>query len=92
MLEIYLAFWKFEPQYAYKKMFNVGPFLPHPSSDRRYSPTEKELLVVFYTVKKEEVYIKGHSFVWYTDHKPLTLMGSIVITLVCLSIRLSIRL
>ena len=38
----------------------------------RYSPTERELLAIFYSVKQEEIYLKGHDFVVYSDHEPLT--------------------
>ena len=38
----------------------------------RYSPTEGELLAIFYSVKREEMYLKGHDFVVYSDHEPLT--------------------
>ena len=36
-----------------------------------YCTTDKELLAVFYSVKKCEVYVLGHAFLVYTDHKPL---------------------
>ena len=38
----------------------------------RHSPTERELLAIFYSVKREEIYLKGHNFVVYSDHEPLT--------------------
>ena len=36
-----------------------------------YCTTDKELLAVFYSVKKCEVYVLGHAFLVCTDHKPL---------------------
>ena len=41
-------------------------------TERRYAVTDKELLAIFYAVKRCEVYLLGHSFVVYTDHKPLS--------------------
>ena len=40
-------------------------------TEKRYSPTERELLVIFYSVKNEWVYLKGNSFICYTDHQLL---------------------
>ena len=45
-------------------------------AERRYSVTDKELLAVFYAVKKLEVYLYGAAFMVYTDHKPLTYLNS----------------
>ena len=39
--------------------------------EKRYSTTDKELLAVYFAVKKLEYYLIGHTFVVYTDHKPL---------------------
>ena len=36
-----------------------------------YCNTDKELLAVFHSVKKCEVYVLRHAFLVYTDHKPL---------------------
>ena len=41
-------------------------------TESRYSVTDKELLAVFYVVKTCEVYLLGHSFIIYSDHKPLS--------------------
>ena len=41
-------------------------------TEKRYSPTERELLAIFDSVKKERVYLKGNRFICYTDHQPLT--------------------
>ena len=41
-------------------------------TEKRYSPTERELLAIFDSVKKELVYLKGIRFISSTDHQPLT--------------------
>ena len=43
-----------------------------PPSEIRYAPTEKELFAIFCAVKREEVYAKGHEFIVYSNHEPLT--------------------
>ena len=40
-------------------------------TEQRYSTTDKELLSIYFAVKKCEFYLVGHKFVVYTDHKPL---------------------
>ena len=39
---------------------------------RVLSPTERELPAIFYSVKKEVVYLKGNDSIFYIDHEPLT--------------------
>ena len=39
--------------------------------EKRYSTADKELLGVYFPVKKCEYYLIGHQYVVYTDHKPL---------------------
>lgn len=41
-------------------------------TEKRYSVTDKELLTIYFAVKKCEIYLLGHSFTVYTDHKPLS--------------------
>ena len=41
------------------------------NAEQHYSATDKELLSVYFAVKKCEFYLVGHNFVVYTDHKPL---------------------
>ena len=41
-------------------------------AETRYSTTDKELLAVYFAVKKCSFYLVGHQFIVYTDHKPLT--------------------
>ena len=41
-------------------------------AEKRYAPTERELLAIYDSVKKEQVYWKGNKFIVYTDHHPLT--------------------
>ena len=41
-------------------------------TEKRYSPTKRELLAIFDSVKKERIYLKGNGFICYTDHQPLT--------------------
>ena len=43
-------------------------------TEQRYSITDRELLSVYFAVKKCEFYLVGHKFVIYTDHKPLILL------------------
>ena len=40
-------------------------------TEQRYNTTDKELLSLYFAVKKCELYLVGHKFVVYTDHKPL---------------------
>ena len=40
-------------------------------TEQRYSTTDKELLSIYFDVKKCEFYLVGHKFVVYTDHNPL---------------------
>ncbi len=40
-------------------------------TERKYSVTDKELLAIFFAVKKCQVYVLGQDYVVYTDHKPL---------------------
>ena len=46
------------------------------SSERNYSTTDRELLVAYYAVKSSEIYVLGHVFVLYVDHKPLLHIGN----------------
>ena len=39
--------------------------------EKRYSTADKELLGVYFAVKKYEYYLIGHQYFVYTDHKPL---------------------
>ena len=39
--------------------------------EMNYSVTDKELLAIYYACKQTEVYILGHDFIVYSDHKPL---------------------
>ena len=41
------------------------------NAERNYDTTNKELLGVFFAVKSCSVYVIGHEFYVYTDHKPL---------------------
>ena len=41
-------------------------------TEQRYCVTDKELLAVYYAVKTCEIYLLGHQFLVYTDHKPLS--------------------
>ena len=41
------------------------------NAESRYCVTDKELLAIFYAVKKCEFYLTGNNFLLYTDHKPL---------------------
>ena len=41
-------------------------------SEARYAPTDRELLGIYYTVRKCMIYLLGQQYVVYTDHKPLT--------------------
>ena len=41
-------------------------------AETRYSTADKELLAVYFAVKKCSFYLVGHHFIVYTDHKPLT--------------------
>ena len=45
-------------------------------AERKYSVTDKELLGLYFACKKCDVYVRGHPFLVYTDHKPLTYMQS----------------
>ena len=45
-------------------------------AERKYAPTDQELLAVFYAVKRCYIYLYGHDFVVYTDHQPLTFLKS----------------
>ena len=40
-------------------------------SEKNYATIKKELIAVFYAVKKFRPYLHGRSFTVYTDHKPL---------------------
>ncbi len=46
------------------------------NAEKRYATTDKELLGIHFACKKTEVYIRGHDFLVYTDHKPLTYLKS----------------
>ena len=46
------------------------------TAERKYSVTDKELLGLYFACKKCDVYVRGHPFLVYTDHKPLTYMQS----------------
>ena len=39
--------------------------------ERRYATIDKELLACYFAVKRSEIYLLGHEFIVYTDHKPL---------------------
>ena len=41
-------------------------------AEHKYSITDKELLGLYFACKKCDVYVRGHPFLVYTDHKPLT--------------------
>ena len=41
-------------------------------SETGYAPTKRELLAIFYAVKREELYLKGNHFIVYADYEPLT--------------------
>ena len=45
-------------------------------AERKYAPTDQELLAVFCAVKRCYIYLYGHDFVVYTDHQPLTFLKS----------------
>ena len=40
-------------------------------TERRYATIDKELLACYFAVKRSEIYLLGHDFIVYTDHKPL---------------------
>ena len=39
--------------------------------ERPYATIDKELLACYFAVKRSEIYLLGHEFIVYTDHKPL---------------------
>ena len=41
-------------------------------TEKRYCTTDKELLAIYFAVKRCEYYLLGNKFVVYTDHQPLT--------------------
>ena len=41
------------------------------NAEKRYNTTDRELLGCFYAATKCKIYILGHPFIIYTDHKPL---------------------
>ena len=41
------------------------------NTERRYATIDKELLACSFAVKRSEIYLLGHDFIVYTDHKPL---------------------
>ena len=45
-------------------------------SERKYAPIDKELLAVFFSVKKCNIYLYGHHYIVYTDHQPLTFLST----------------
>ena len=40
-------------------------------TEKRYAPLDQELLAVYFAVKRYSIYLYGHDFITYTDHKPL---------------------
>lgn len=44
--------------------------------ERRYATIDKELLAVYYGVKRNELYLKGKPIIVYSDHKPLLSLKS----------------
>ena len=42
----------------------------------RYATIDRELLAIYFAVKKNEVYILNHTCIIYTDHKPLVSLKS----------------
>ena len=40
-------------------------------AEKKYCANDKELLAVYFAVKRCEYYLIGHPFIMYTDHKPL---------------------
>ena len=45
-------------------------------SETRYATTDKELLGIFYAVKKCEFYLADNTIIVYTDHKPLIYLST----------------
>ena len=45
-------------------------------AERRYATLDRELLGILYALKKCEIYVLGHDFLMYTDHRPLTRLKS----------------
>ena len=46
------------------------------ASKLNYATLDKELLAIFFAVKRCYVYLFGHDFIVYTDHQPLMFLSS----------------